>query len=170
MKVMHGLRFRALQGARVSSKNPSRVWDRYKGVAGRNRWEKYPPRWMVIYLPSRQINDRYFSWKENWQSELVCTPEFGLCWTEALLSFWHSFLPPRLLAPQWFSTHPFGSSGESCKLYLQWSPCTWWIQEQFAITSPPGCWETTPIFNPIWLSLSVIMPNHIFQNGSIIHK
>ena len=53
---------RALEGRRVSSRGPSRVWDGDQGVAGRNIREPFSPEWGDIDLPSRQIIDFLPSW------------------------------------------------------------------------------------------------------------
>ena len=64
--------WRALEGRRVSSRNPSRVRDGDKGVAGRNGREYVVfPRWGVIDLPSRQIN--YFFAKAK-QKKIYLVP------------------------------------------------------------------------------------------------
>ena len=47
---------RALEGCRVGSKSPSRVWDGDKKIAGNFAWEK------ENCLPSRQINDFQSIW------------------------------------------------------------------------------------------------------------
>ena len=63
---------RALEGSRVSSKSPSRVRDRDKGVAGRNRREKYfPYEGSLIYPPGKSM---IFYKKGNKKIELVAKP------------------------------------------------------------------------------------------------
>ena len=55
---------RAREGRRVSSKSPSRVWDRDKGSCWEERKRIVFPRGGVIDLNSKQIND--FSQKGKW--------------------------------------------------------------------------------------------------------
>ena len=63
---------RALEGHRVSWKSSSRVWDGDKGVAGRNRREKYfPYEGSLIYPPGKLM---IFYKKGNKKIELVAKP------------------------------------------------------------------------------------------------
>ena len=52
----------------------SRVRDRDYGVTGRNDREQYPPRWEVIDMPYRQIDDFFYKEPTEKSSEALTRP------------------------------------------------------------------------------------------------